>query len=160
MNQLARPQATPRFYLAAVEKNLESPWLRDKIWERPGDEAMNQLQDLSATNLSDPLMEVNEMLTVYSFSVQRQLKSTVIHIMKSPTCTIYVGLAQACHNYSQAHELACAVYHIPSVFQLSETKYSNGTKFNFCTFAAQSTTLLKLGKVTQKFSVPMGLTDH
>ena len=40
----------------------------------------------------------------------------------------------------------------------SGTKYSNGT--NFCTFATQSTTLLKLGKVTQKFSVPMGLTDH
>ena len=74
-----------------------------------------------------------------------------------PLCA---GLAQTCPNYSQAHELACAVYHIPSVFQLSETKYSNGTKFNFCTFAAQSTTLLKLGKVTQKFSVPMGLTDH
>ena len=33
---------------------------------------------LSATNLSDPLMEVNRMLTVYSFSVQRELKSTVL----------------------------------------------------------------------------------
>ena len=29
------PQATPRFYLAAVEKNR----LRDKIWEWPGNEA-------------------------------------------------------------------------------------------------------------------------
>jgi len=38
---------------------------------------LTQLQDLSATNLSDPLMEVNEMLTVYSFNVQRELKSTV-----------------------------------------------------------------------------------
>lgn len=29
------------------------------------------------TNLSDPLMEANGMLTVYTFSVQRDLKSTV-----------------------------------------------------------------------------------
>jgi len=28
---------------------------------------LNQQQDLSATNLSVPLMEVNEMITVYSF---------------------------------------------------------------------------------------------
>ena len=33
---------------------------------------------LTATNLSDPLMEANEMLTVYSFSVQRELKLTVV----------------------------------------------------------------------------------
>ena len=36
MRTIARPQATPRFYLAAVAKNR----LRDKIWEWPGDEAM------------------------------------------------------------------------------------------------------------------------
>ena len=29
---------------------------------------LNQLQDLSAPNLSDPFMEVNEMLTVYLYS--------------------------------------------------------------------------------------------
>ena len=38
--------------------------------------------NFSATNLSDPLMEVNEMVTVYSFSVQRELKSTVQQIAK------------------------------------------------------------------------------
>ena len=38
---------------------------------------MNQLQDFSATNLPDPLMEVNEMLTMPLFNVQRELKSTV-----------------------------------------------------------------------------------
>ena len=60
--QLARPQTTPRFYLAAVEKNRDKAWdhcyimdrkwwtrlvrnvdsvcrLRDKIWKWPGDEA-------------------------------------------------------------------------------------------------------------------------
>ena len=31
--------STPRFYLAAVEKNRFSPRLRDTIWEWPGDEA-------------------------------------------------------------------------------------------------------------------------
>ena len=33
---------------------------------------------LTPTNLSDPLMEVSEMLIVYSFSVQRELKSRVV----------------------------------------------------------------------------------
>ena len=37
---------------------------------------MNQLQDLSATDLPEPLMEVNEMLTMY-LNVQRELKLTV-----------------------------------------------------------------------------------
>ena len=37
---LPRPLATPRFYLAAVAAH--SPWLRDKIWEWPGDEAKVQ----------------------------------------------------------------------------------------------------------------------
>ena len=60
-------------------------------------------------------MEVNEMLTVYSFSVQ---KTAEINSNTSPTCTVYVGLTQACPNYSQAHELAHAVHRIPSVFQL------------------------------------------
>ena len=33
--------ATPRFYLAAVEKTPEfSPQLRDKIWEWPGDDSL------------------------------------------------------------------------------------------------------------------------
>ena len=37
---LASSQAPPIFYLAAVEK---APWLRDKIWEGPGDEANSPL---------------------------------------------------------------------------------------------------------------------
>ena len=34
-------------------------------------------KDLSVTNLSEPLVEVNEMLTLYLICVQRELKSTV-----------------------------------------------------------------------------------
>ena len=82
--------------------------------------------------------------------------------MKSPTCTLYVpgSLRLAPIIHKPMNWLVLFTRYLRFFSYNSGTKYSNSTKFNFCTFATQSTTLLKLGKVTQKFSVPMGLTDH
>ena len=55
---------------------LKSSWSVIVQFHISGDNAIN----CKTTNLSDPLEEVDEMQAVYSFSIQRELKSTVTSI--------------------------------------------------------------------------------
>ena len=63
-------QDTPRFYLAAVEKIDFSPWLWDKVWEWPGNEA----RDCS-------LMQKGSQVTMTSTSISTRVPLHVVVLL-------------------------------------------------------------------------------
>ena len=80
-----RPQATPRFYLAAVDF---SPQRRDKIWEWPGDEA---------TRLPTCILYLYILVVVCTFPARTRRTRTLSQNSSKPSCTVITSLIPRTH---------------------------------------------------------------